>query len=206
MRNLCAAFLAALVLIFVPGLLTSCGEPELAKLEIKYYPSSEAMRAARSSDSEAQYDESGISDNDEDFEFFETIAPETEPVKEPLPVETQAPAEPVETTIPETETETETETEPVTAPPETVAETEPVTSRPEPVFEASPVTSAPETLPPRSTNDTTDTVYWVANGEVWHLTESCPSLSRSKNIKSGSISEAMAAGKARVCKRCGKSE
>lgn len=198
MRNFCTAFFAALVLIFVPCVFTSCGEPELAKLEIKYYPSSEAMRAARSSDSEAQYDDSGISGPDEDFEVFETIAPETEPVREPLPIETQAPAEPVETTVPETE--------PVTSPPETVAETSPATSRPEPLFETPPVTSAPETLPPRSANDTTDTVYWVANGEVWHLTESCPSLSRSKNIKSGSVSEAMAAGKARVCKRCGKSE
>ena len=47
------------------------------------------------------------------------------------------------------------------------------------------------------------TVYWVSNGEVWHTTEKCSTLSRSKNIKSGSISDAMAVGKERVCKVCG---
>lgn len=48
-----------------------------------------------------------------------------------------------------------------------------------------------------------DVVYWVEKGEVWHTKSSCPSLSRSKNILSGSPSDAMSAGKSRVCKRCG---
>ena len=47
------------------------------------------------------------------------------------------------------------------------------------------------------------TVYWVKSGEVWHISEKCPSLSRSKSILSGTVDEAMASGKARVCKRCG---
>ncbi len=46
-------------------------------------------------------------------------------------------------------------------------------------------------------------VYWVKNGEVWHLTEKCPSLSRSKTILSGTVDEAVENGKTRVCKRCG---
>lgn len=53
------------------------------------------------------------------------------------------------------------------------------------------------------TEPTTGTVYWVKNGEVWHISEKCPSLSRSKSILSGTVSEAKENGKARVCKRCG---
>ncbi len=47
------------------------------------------------------------------------------------------------------------------------------------------------------------TVYWVKSGEVWHLTDKCSSLSRSKNILSGSIEDAISMGKQRACKRCG---
>ncbi len=52
-------------------------------------------------------------------------------------------------------------------------------------------------------DNTSHTVYWVANGEVWHVSEKCPSLSRSKKILSGSVEDALLNGKARVCKRCG---
>lgn len=48
-----------------------------------------------------------------------------------------------------------------------------------------------------------DTVYWVKGGEVWHISEKCPSLSRSKSILSGTVAEAQENGKTRVCKRCG---
>ncbi len=44
--------------------------------------------------------------------------------------------------------------------------------------------------------------FWVANGEVWHTRDSCASLSRSKNILSGTLDEAKSAGKLRACKRC----
>lgn len=47
------------------------------------------------------------------------------------------------------------------------------------------------------------TVYWVKGGEVWHTTSKCSSLSRSKNILSGTVEDALLAGKARACKRCG---
>lgn len=44
-----------------------------------------------------------------------------------------------------------------------------------------------------------ETVYWTPNGEVYHSTSSCPSLSRSKTVLSGSITES---GKSRPCKNC----
>lgn len=44
------------------------------------------------------------------------------------------------------------------------------------------------------------TVYWVPGGEVYHYSKSCPSLSRSTDIQSGSIAQS---GKPRACKRCG---
>ena len=44
-----------------------------------------------------------------------------------------------------------------------------------------------------------ETVYWVTNGEVYHSTPDCPSLSRSKNIHSGTIAQS---GKSRPCKNC----
>lgn len=43
------------------------------------------------------------------------------------------------------------------------------------------------------------TVYWVPNGEVYHTSRNCSSLSRSKTILSGTISES---GKPRKCKKC----
>lgn len=44
------------------------------------------------------------------------------------------------------------------------------------------------------------TVYWVSGGSVYHLSPNCPTLKRSTNIHSGSIS---ASGKSRCCKVCG---
>lgn len=64
-------------------------------------------------------------------------------------------------------------------------------------------TSAPQTDSVKDTEPQTDTVYWVDGGEVWHTRADCSSLSRSKNVRSGTVSDAMAAGKSRVCKRCG---
>lgn len=43
------------------------------------------------------------------------------------------------------------------------------------------------------------TVYWVPNGEVYHSTDQCTSLKRSKDIRHGSISKS---GKSRPCKLC----
>lgn len=43
------------------------------------------------------------------------------------------------------------------------------------------------------------TVYWTPSGEVYHSTSECPTLSRSRTIYSGSVSES---GKSRKCKVC----
>lgn len=43
------------------------------------------------------------------------------------------------------------------------------------------------------------TVYWTPGGSVYHSTRECPSLARSKTIKSGSVSQS---GKSRKCKVC----
>lgn len=44
------------------------------------------------------------------------------------------------------------------------------------------------------------TVYWVPNGSVYHYSRSCPTLSRSRTVYSGTISQS---GKSRACKVCG---
>jgi len=44
------------------------------------------------------------------------------------------------------------------------------------------------------------TVYWTPYGSVYHVSRNCPTLSRSRTIYSGSISES---GKSRCCKVCG---
>ena len=48
-------------------------------------------------------------------------------------------------------------------------------------------------------DDDYGTVYWTSGGKVYHSTKDCPSLGRSSNIRSGSISES---GKSRACKNC----
>lgn len=43
------------------------------------------------------------------------------------------------------------------------------------------------------------TVYWVDNGEVYHTSKNCSSLSNSRNIHEGTIAQS---GKSRKCSRC----
>jgi len=47
-------------------------------------------------------------------------------------------------------------------------------------------------------------VFWVESGTVWHESKYCSSLSRTvvENIHFGSISDAIAVGKERACKKC----
>ena len=47
-------------------------------------------------------------------------------------------------------------------------------------------------------------VFWADGGGVWHIKEDCPSLKKSKKIKSGTAAEALAEGKERVCQICSK--
>ena len=51
-----------------------------------------------------------------------------------------------------------------------------------------------ETIP-----DESQTVYWTPGGSVYHSSKSCPSLSKSENVKSGTVKES---GKSRLCKKC----
>lgn len=45
-------------------------------------------------------------------------------------------------------------------------------------------------------------VYWAESGEVWHKKSDCSSLSRTKNIISGTPKEAIDNGMVRACQRC----
>jgi len=44
-----------------------------------------------------------------------------------------------------------------------------------------------------------DCVYWVSNGKSYHSVKWCYTLNRSKNIQSGSLEEAIKAGKTDPC-------
>ena len=67
---------------------------------------------------------------------------------------------------------------------------------------SSEIKNAGDTAPETDKSPNGGTVYWVDGGKVWHRTKGCSALSRSKNIISGSKSEAVAAGKERGCKKC----
>ncbi len=51
-----------------------------------------------------------------------------------------------------------------------------------------------------SSDDSDGIVYWTSGGSVYHTTDSCPTLGRSRNIQSGTVAES---GKSRACKVCG---
>ena len=105
---------------------------------------------------------------------------------------------------PETETApADTAADDTTAPlPETTAA--PETVRAPETTKAPETTAAPSTTSQSSSSDRkTGTVYWVESGKVWHTTDKCSTLSRSKDIMSGTVDAAKNAGKERVCKRCG---
>jgi hypothetical protein len=68
-------------------------------------------------------------------------------------------------------------------------------SSPEPESEPPP---EPD-LSPSPAQELPETVYWVANGTVYHSTSACTSLARSRNISSGTIEQS---GKARGCRNC----
>jgi len=67
------------------------------------------------------------------------------------------------------------------------------------VSEPKPQTVTPPAVTTPTPSPATGIVYWVQSGKVWHTTMSCSSLSRSKNILSGTIAES---GKERGCNIC----
>ena len=128
------------------------------------------------------------SDESEPVTMPDTHPDESAPETETAPADTAAD----DTTAPLPETTAAPET--VRAPETKVQET---TKAPE-------TTAAPSTTSQSSSSDRkTGTVYWVESGKVWHTTDKCSTLSRSKYIMSGTVDAAKNAGKERVCKRCG---
>lgn len=57
-----------------------------------------------------------------------------------------------------------------------------------------------------TTNEVTGSLdkdaYWVDGGKSYHFTSGCTSLSRSKNIRSGTLQDALNAGKTDPCNNC----
>lgn len=79
------------------------------------------------------------------------------------------------------------------------------TGREHTTMTAAPAAPTETTAPAGTTEEAKPahgTVYWVAGGSVWHLTDRCSSLARSKQILSGTVEEAISAGKSRACKIC----
>ena len=53
-------------------------------------------------------------------------------------------------------------------------------------------------------SEETSIVFWTSGGSVWHLFEDCGHLKRGKEILSGTVQDAMDAGKEKVCSTCDK--
>ena len=119
-------------------------------------------------------------------------------------------AEPVQTEVPPVESSTiessyvEPSPSDTTAPPNEPAETTTPSTTTAGSGNETPIVPM-ETTHASSTDDNIQggVVYWTPGGSVWHTSDKCSSLSRSKEILTGSEADARAAGKERVCKRCG---
>jgi hypothetical protein len=53
-------------------------------------------------------------------------------------------------------------------------------------------------------NSENATVYWTEGGSVWHTDDRCGHLKRAKEILTGTVKEAIEAGKDKVCSSCAK--
>lgn len=73
----------------------------------------------------------------------------------------------------------------------------------EPEVETAAVPSTvPSAVPSPDLSAIEGTVYWTDGGSVLHIDESCYHLGRSDTVHSGSVEEAVAAGKTRLCATC----
>lgn len=52
------------------------------------------------------------------------------------------------------------------------------------------------------TGSLSQATYWTPNGKSYHFSKNCPSLSRSKTINSGTLSDALDEGKTDPCNNC----
>ena len=48
------------------------------------------------------------------------------------------------------------------------------------------------------------TVYWTKGGSVWHVSRECYHIKKSNNVESGTVEDAIEAGKEKICSHCGK--
>lgn len=56
---------------------------------------------------------------------------------------------------------------------------------------------------PAPTPDEAQVCYYTAGGSVWHLDAACYHLSKSKNVITATVREAIEQGKTKVCSNCG---
>ena len=54
----------------------------------------------------------------------------------------------------------------------------------------------------RYQEEITADVYWTTGGKIFHTHEDCPHLANQAKLHEGSVTEAIKAGKARICKTC----
>lgn len=52
------------------------------------------------------------------------------------------------------------------------------------------------------TGSLSKTAYWVTSGKSYHFSQNCPSLARSNDIQTGTLQEALNAGKTDPCNNC----
>ena len=57
-----------------------------------------------------------------------------------------------------------------------------------------------------TTSSSGKVVFWTESGSVWHSFKDCGHLKNSKEILSGSVDDAIAAGKEKLCTTCQKKE
>ena len=103
--------------------------------------------------------------------------------------------------------QTTSQTVETVSPESTSPETAPVSteSAPTPAGTSSAQTDAVQAAPEsveQNVEPQSSTVYWTPNGKSYHTTSECSTLSRSKTILSGTLDEAMAAGKTDPCNVC----
>ena len=126
----------------------------------------------------------------------ETIQPTTDPTPEPTHMATPTPES---TPAPTTTPEPTPEPTPMQAPTPTPA--------PSPTASGNGGNSSNGSWGnDKTTNEITGslsrTAYWTKSGKSYHFSKSCPSLSRSKNILSGTLQDALNAGKKDPCNNC----
>ncbi|MCI8388550.1 MAG: hypothetical protein HFE63_08820 [Clostridiales bacterium] len=189
--------LAGVLTIVLASVFCSCGASEPSSLSIEngtWYITDKPVTEKVSVDNIPELTETELIETEPYTGTEATFESESESI-----TETAKPIFEETTGVPETSAE-DTTSMPVIEIPET---TVPVTTQ-APITTTVPETTSTTTTTAESveSNRQTDVVYWVENGEVWHTRVNCPSLSRSKNIRSGTLAEAMNVGKARVCKRC----